>query len=361
VSTGFGEESLDLATPWNKMTDAAMPPPPSLPSKGAVQGEMADAAMPPPPSLPKKAVESETATTGKKTLGAEMPPPPSLPSKKAEPPQLNKTDAPAPSPAPLAVYERPEWSGAPSREDFPYTIEVLKTGTIIDTVDVAGREAFIIGRLAEICDYTLEHPSISRQHAVIQFKADGAAYIFDASTHGTRINKRQLKPRVYAKLGVGDVIQLGQSSRLLIFQGPEELMQTREGGWGYKTRPDETSKLPVDEMEAAKAKALALKLQRDKEKREGLDAQSDGMHKLLERQKEGASWGFGDDASSEEEEETSDAVSEARRLRDEGKLNEKQQQLLDKLEKRLTKIMNLKEEIRRIKVSSLKKKKYLGT
>jgi hypothetical protein len=71
-----------------------------------------------------------------------MSPPQSLTSKKAEPPQLNKTDAPAPSPAPLVVHERPEWSGAPNREDLPYTIEVLKTGTIIDTVDVAGREAF---------------------------------------------------------------------------------------------------------------------------------------------------------------------------------------------------------------------------
>jgi transposase len=36
-------------------------------------------------------------------------------------------------------------------------------------------------------------------------------------------------------------------------------------------------------------------------------------------------------------------------LRDEGKLTEKQEQLLEKLEKRLTKINNLKEEIRRIK------------
>ena len=226
---------------------------------------------------------------------------------------------------------------------------MLKTGTIIDTVDLGGRELFMIGRLEATCDYVLEHPSISRQHAAIQFAENGAAYLYDLSTHGTRVNKRQLKPRVYAKLGVGDVIQLGQSSRLLIFQGPEEFIPGREGGWGYKTRPEEGAKPSVDEMAAAKAKALEEKLQRDRAKREGHE-DADNEHQLFKRQGEGASWGFGDDASDDDEEETSDAVSEARRLRDEGKLTEKQEQLLEKLEKRLTKISNLREEIRRIRV-----------
>ena len=141
-----------------------------------------------------------------------------------------------------AGYEKPEWSGAPNKEDFPFTIQVLKSGTFVDTstwhdtVDVGGRELFMMGRLADTCDYVLEHPSISRQHAAIQFKADGAAYIYDLRTHGTRVNKRQLKPRVYAKLGVGDVIQLGQSSRLLIFQGPEELMPVSRGSLATATR-----------------------------------------------------------------------------------------------------------------------------
>jgi hypothetical protein len=112
-------------------------------------------------------------------------------------------------------------------------------------------------------------------------------------------------------------------------------------------RPEEKS---AEQINAAKEKALADKLQRDRAKREGLDAADDGAHQLFKRQSEGASWGFGDDASDDDEEETSDAVSEARRLRDEGKLTEKQEQLLDKLEKRLTKINNLREEIRRIKV-----------
>jgi len=300
----------------------------------------------PPPPVPKKAEVPTFAA-----------PPPRKPANIAVGVGQGGTSAtavvvtPVPAAPAPAVYEMPEWSGTPSAKDFPYTLEVLKTGTIVDTIDLAGRELFMIGKMADKCDYTLEHPSISRQHVAIQFKADGVAYIYDLSTHGTRVNKRQLRSRVYAKLSVGDVIQLGQSSRLLIFQGPEELMQAREGGWGFKTRPDEVAAPSVDEMASAKAKALQLKLQRDKEKREGLDAAAvDGHTALLARQAEGASWGFGDDASDDDEEETSDAVSEARRLKDEGKLTEKQEQLLEKLEKRLAKIQNLREEIRRIKV-----------
>jgi len=285
-------------------TADAMPPPSLPPAKGKNCGAM------PPPALPGK-----TAPSGDSDSAIMKAPPREIVGGEvrkggAVEPTAN---AAAPLPAP-ATYEKPEWSGAPNRATFPYVLEVLKTGTIVDTVDLGGRELLIIGRLAETCDYKLEHPSISRQHAAIQFKADGAAYIYDMSTHGTRVNKRQLKSRVYAKLSVGDVIQLGQSTRLLIFQGPEELMQAREGGWGYKQRPDEAKTPSVDEIAAAKAKALALKMQRDKEKREGRDGEADGPHALLQRQNEGASWGFGEDASDDDEEETSDAVSEARRV-----------------------------------------------
>lgn len=51
-------------------------------------------------------------------------------------------------------------------------------------------------------DVVLEHPSASRLHAVIQFRGDTKqAFVYDCgSSHGTFLNKEQLKARVHAPL-----------------------------------------------------------------------------------------------------------------------------------------------------------------
>jgi pSer/pThr/pTyr-binding forkhead associated (FHA) protein len=45
----------------------------------------------------------------------------------------------------------------------------------------------------------LEHPSASRLHCVLQFKAgSGEAFLYDGgSTHGTFLNKSRLPPKVH--------------------------------------------------------------------------------------------------------------------------------------------------------------------
>ena len=63
-------------------------------------------------------------------------------------------------------YEKPPWSCL--CEDDPsmaYSLEVLKSGSIIDKLNLCNKEYFVFGRLSE-CDITLEHPSISRSVAV---------------------------------------------------------------------------------------------------------------------------------------------------------------------------------------------------
>ncbi|KAL2241614.1 UNVERIFIED_CONTAM: Kanadaptin [Sesamum indicum] len=86
-------------------------------------------------------------------------------------------------------YTIPAWSAPPGHQ---FVLEVLKDGAIIDQFDVNKKGAYMFGRV-DLCDFVLEHPTISRFHAVLQFKSNGGAYLYDlGSTHGTFINKNQI-------------------------------------------------------------------------------------------------------------------------------------------------------------------------
>jgi pSer/pThr/pTyr-binding forkhead associated (FHA) protein len=71
--------------------------------------------------------------------------------------------------------------------------QILRNGSIVDTVVLEERPFWTFGRTPN-CDVVMEHPSSSRLHAVLQFKAeDSTAFIYDCgSTHGTFLNKRQV-------------------------------------------------------------------------------------------------------------------------------------------------------------------------
>ena len=122
---------------------------------------------------------------------------------------------------PELPYKVPSWSGVP--EDL-YSLEVLKNGCIISNIDLTSKPFLVFGRLPN-CDVSLEHPSVSRYHAVIQYKTSDSSnsekgfYIYDlGSTHGTTVNKSRIEPKRYYRLRVGYVFKFGGSSRLFILQ-----------------------------------------------------------------------------------------------------------------------------------------------
>lgn len=107
-------------------------------------------------------------------------------------------------------------------------------------VDIVTIQVF--GRLP-VCDVSLEHPSISRYHAVLQYRPTDAAvvaadgeggtgntlassgpneagfYVYDLnSTHGSFLNKSRLQPRIYYRLRVGQMVRFGGSSRLFVLE-----------------------------------------------------------------------------------------------------------------------------------------------
>merc|ERR1719491_1565103 len=71
-------------------------------------------------------------------------------------------------------------------------------------------------------DFTLQHESISRVHALFQLAKDGALYLFDVSTHGTLLNGKQIPLRKYVELKRGDQIRFGHSSRVYVVERGEQ-------------------------------------------------------------------------------------------------------------------------------------------
>ncbi|KAI3452165.1 hypothetical protein Pfo_008830 [Paulownia fortunei] len=217
-------------------------------------------------------------------------------------------------------YTIPAWSGPPGHQFF---LEILKDGAIINQFDVNKKGAYMFGRV-DLCDFVLDHPTISRFHAVLQFRSNGGAYLYDlGSTHGTFINKSQVNKRVYVDLHVGDVIRFGHSSRLYIFQGPSDLMPPEAD---LKSLRNLKIRQEMQDMEASLLRA-----------------------KVEASRADGISWGMGEDAV----EETEDEVDEITWQTYKGQLTEKQEKTRDKVIKRLEKIAHMKKEIDAIRAKDI--------
>ncbi|XP_077394207.1 kanadaptin isoform X2 [Festucalex cinctus] len=202
---------------------------------------------------------------------------------------------------PPLPYTEPKWGG-PAPADV-YSLEILKNGTIVDKVPLAHRGYFVVGRLP-VCDVTLEHPSISRYHAVVQYRQqpgegesvgeDRGFYIQDlGSTHGTVVNKNKIPPSTYIRLRVGHVLKFGGSTRLFILQGPE-------------FDEEEESELTVTELreQARKQRATLEKrmLGDGSDEEEGEKDQEKSGKSKVSSEDSGCSWGMAEEAFPEEDE-----------------------------------------------------------
>ncbi|OWR53993.1 putative smad nuclear interacting protein [Danaus plexippus plexippus] len=187
-------------------------------------------------------------------------------------------------------YKEPKWSGfCPEGSD--YALEVLKSGMIMEKIDLTKKAFYVFGRLAN-CDVVMAHPTISRHHAVLQYKAfandDEPAsgwYLFDlGSTHGTFLNRDRIKEQHYTRVRVGHQIKFGSSTRTYIVLGPD-------------FDADGESELTVTEI---RQRALNMKLERDRMIREAIEQRErDRVEEERRREEQGIDWGMGEDADDE--------------------------------------------------------------
>ncbi|TPX60863.1 hypothetical protein SpCBS45565_g07387 [Spizellomyces sp. 'palustris'] len=107
-----------------------------------------------------------------------------------------------------------------------YRLYVFKGKDQIDMLHVHRQSAFLIGRDRLVTDIPIDHPSCSKQHAVLQYRqivetdAIGQGtrtvkpYIIDLdATNGTYINGDRIPASRYVELKLGDTLKFGFSTR----------------------------------------------------------------------------------------------------------------------------------------------------
>ncbi|XP_070153099.1 kanadaptin isoform X2 [Polyergus mexicanus] len=179
-------------------------------------------------------------------------------------------------------YLEPKWGGKPSEE---YKLEVLKSGIILEKIDLTERSFYILGRLPS-CNLSLAHPTISRYHAIIQYRTmedennSKGFYLYDLeSTHGTFWNGHRIKPRTYVRLHDGHMIKLGCSQRKYILQAPND--------------QEEESELSVTQLKEKRLEELQERKIRQQEEEEAEERAKQAT------ENEGIDWGMGEDADEE--------------------------------------------------------------
>uniref|UniRef100_A0A452RA79 Solute carrier family 4 member 1 adaptor protein n=1 Tax=Ursus americanus TaxID=9643 RepID=A0A452RA79_URSAM len=274
---------------------------PTLPVPPVVRGK-APATNPPNPEEVKK----ERPAASLEPDSGEPDAPPARPDSggnRSPPKEQPRPPTAAPSlggPARAPPYQEPPWGGPATA---PYSLETLKGGTILGTRSLKGTSCCLFGRLSS-CDVCLEHPSVSRYHAVLQHRASGLEeesdghgpgfYLYDlGSTHGTFLNKTRIPPRTYCRVHVGHVLRFGGSTRLFLLQGPEEDREAE-------------SKLTVTQLkELRKQQQMMLekKMLGEDSDEEEEDTTERKRNTSSQDDEVGCTWGMGEDAVEDEAEE----------------------------------------------------------
>lgn len=120
-------------------------------------------------------------------------------------------------------YSEPPEARKPKRR---WRLYPFKGETSLPTLYIHRQSAYLIGRDRVVVDLPVDHPSCSKQHAVLQYRVvpyireNGSKgnrvrpYIIDLeSANGTFVNNQKIEPRKYVELLEKDVIKFAYSSR----------------------------------------------------------------------------------------------------------------------------------------------------
>ncbi|KAJ3328344.1 Smad nuclear-interacting protein 1 [Gonapodya sp. JEL0774] len=125
-------------------------------------------------------------------------------------------------------YSEPPEARKPSQR---WRLYVFKDGKETDILHIHRQSAYLLGRDRLVADIPIDHPSCSKQHAVVQFRVveskDGGKvvrpYLIDLdSGNGTFLNGEQAPSSRFMELRQGDVIKFGLSTREYVVMKEED-------------------------------------------------------------------------------------------------------------------------------------------
>ncbi|XP_053663025.1 uncharacterized protein LOC128712153 [Anopheles marshallii] len=146
----------------------------------------------------------------------------------------------------VIAYSEPPGARKPKRR---WRLYPFKGEQALPTLYIHRQTCYLVGRDRRICDLPVDHPSCSKQHAVLQYRlvpyerTDGTKsqcvrpYIIDLeSANGTFVNNKQIEPKRYLELREKDVLKFGFSSREYVLLH-ENSKEDNEADEGYDASP----------------------------------------------------------------------------------------------------------------------------
>ncbi|CBZ27019.1 conserved hypothetical protein [Leishmania mexicana MHOM/GT/2001/U1103] len=129
-----------------------------------------------------------------------------------------------------SIFRCPAWAGLPSR---PFHLHCVRGKVPYPALGLQRFPYYLFGK-NPVCDYVLEHPSISFVHAALIFNKEHVCFVLLdlGSTNGVRLEGRRVEPRKPIPIAVGSVLQFGYSTRTYELRAgaPPQLKRLREDG-----------------------------------------------------------------------------------------------------------------------------------
>lgn len=109
-------------------------------------------------------------------------------------------------------FKCPAWADLPSEA---FHLACTRDGRPLAPLGLQRYPYYLLGKNAQVCDYILDHPSISGVHAAIVFHKPHKCFVLVDlnSTNGSRVNDRVVEKAKPVPIPVGSVLRFGHSAR----------------------------------------------------------------------------------------------------------------------------------------------------